>query len=214
METTFRGVQVSLLIVVTMSRHVPRLQRTRAKWTFHTTRPYSAIKFCFVQEPMFDVGFLTSSHFDAYVSDRLAFAARRYSEWIIGSRPSCGPSIVQTTTSVSGNPIYVQSSPKACTTMSKKAKKTAKLPRPKRLKNPLELSTQQVPPKPRKALDKDVHHHVKKIQLNRMVKKASMPWMQSIDARYMNYEQSATYCSKRLENQTRRRALQSSRYGP
>ena len=118
METTFRGVQVSLLIVVAMSRHVPRLQRTRAKWTFHTTRPYSAIKFCFVQEPMFDVGFLTSSHFDAYVSDRLAFAARRYSEWIIGSRPSCGPSIVQTTTSASGNPVYVQSSPKTCTTTS------------------------------------------------------------------------------------------------
>ncbi|UIZ25444.1 hypothetical protein KXD40_006248 [Peronospora effusa] len=205
METTFRNVQVSLVIVVAMSSHVPRLQRTRAKWTFNAIRPYSPIKFCFVQEPMFDVGFLTSSHFDAYVSDRLDFAARRYSEWVIGSRPRCAPSIVHTTMS----PVPVQPSPRTCTTTPNKLKKTAKLPKPKQLKHPDELSTQQVPLKTSKPQNEDVHHHTKKKQINRMVKR-----MQPVKSRYMDYKHSATFLSRRLENQTRRHALQSSRHGP
>ncbi|KAI9918022.1 hypothetical protein PsorP6_012997 [Peronosclerospora sorghi] len=87
METTYRGVEVSLVIVVALSPNVSsHLQQTRATWAFNASKSYSLEALCVNQEAMFCVGFLTSSHFNAYVSDRMEFAARRYLEWSKGSR--------------------------------------------------------------------------------------------------------------------------------
>ncbi|CAH0481473.1 unnamed protein product [Peronospora belbahrii] len=199
METTFRGVQVSLAIVAVQTPHVPphrRRQRIRAMWAFDAELLDSPTTYCFVQRPMLDVGFLTLAHFEAYVLDRLEFAAHRYSEWFIGSRPS---SIVPMSIVASRCPVREKTITRTCNKAVKKIEKTTKL-----LTQHYSLHTSD-------SKDNDKHQCVKQIQ--KMAKVSSVSWTQpvDIDPRYMNYEHSPAYRARRMENLARRNALQSSR---
>ncbi|KAI9917602.1 hypothetical protein PsorP6_012953 [Peronosclerospora sorghi] len=166
METTYRGVEVSLVIVVALSPNVSsHLQQTRATWIFNASKSYSLEAFCVNQEPMFRVGFLTSSHFNAYVSDRMEFAARRYLEWTTGSRLGRTPRhALSTSTKYSSNATR-------CAAIATKLQLKIRNRNTKRRPAKVMLSMCTAPKK--------------------SLKSVTMPWVHSasIDPRYMVYVQ-------------------------
>ena len=211
METIIQGVRVSLLLVVTWpAKHGHlhlRLQRTRATWKFSTTTlSPQTTTLSFAQRPLFGVGFLTSSVFDAYVSDRLERATRRRLEWTRGSR-------LGSTLPLAHKVKHVHA-PVATRKNSESSESTCKTMAGKTLTGPAAVSIRhgQIPTS--KLQDNKRRHHVVQTKRSTDRLKTSRIAVQKIESRYLSYDKSPAYLTKRMENQMRLRALQSSRERP
>ncbi|EGZ13545.1 hypothetical protein PHYSODRAFT_303062 [Phytophthora sojae] len=203
LRTTSHGIRVSLVLSVAGCHRAPsrlRLQRSQATWTFHDSIRCPHIALRFVQDPAFTIGFVLLSQFDAYVTDRLECATRRHAEWTKGSALCWCPRL---TTAVNVNGTEIATVPqRACT--DKPASEAAQ-------QNSVHLSAGTIA----KAQESRTQSHqqingVKQVKLSK-TKETRRPWTQRFapEARYMKYEQSASYTRRRQENiERRRRALQ------
>uniref|UniRef100_A0AAV1ULU6 Uncharacterized protein n=1 Tax=Peronospora matthiolae TaxID=2874970 RepID=A0AAV1ULU6_9STRA len=211
METTFQGVRVSFVLVITWpANHGPlhlRLQRTRATWTFSTTTLSPQITtLSFAQRPMFGIGFLTSSVFDAYVSDRLERATRRQLEWTRGSRLG--------STLPLAHKVQHAHDPVATRKNSESSESKCKTVASKTLTDAAAVSIQHDHIPTRELQDNKRRHHVVQTKRSTDRLKTIRTAVQKIESRYLSYDKSPAYLTKRMENQIRRRASQFSRERP
>ncbi|CAI5722281.1 unnamed protein product [Hyaloperonospora brassicae] len=215
METACRGVRVSLVLVVTWPpSHVPfrlRLQQTRATWTFEAAAatmcsPYNTCRF--VQKPMSDVGFVTSSLLDAYVSDRLERAARRHFEWTTGSRlGSTFSPLPHKVTSAHAHAAAITRKRVTHSTASTGTKASEPLSA-----TAAEVSTRHDPSQTGNCKDTERHRHV--AQAKRPTGRLRTPRRRPLHktaSRYLLYKNTTAYLRRRTENLRRARALGSSR---
>ncbi|GMF80175.1 unnamed protein product [Phytophthora fragariaefolia] len=214
LNTTYRGIKVSLAVWVSASHRAPpglRLQRTRVAWAFLSvdgvSRPNLRLhcsSLRFVQVPVSTVGLVSLAQFDAYVTDRLDFAARRHDEWTKGSRLCWSPYLA--TVNASGI-----SQPPDASDM-KISQQDATFTRNDETITILQtyaiLMSKTTAEHPRQ--HNENQRHISQVSCDEM-KGARQCRVQPpvAEARYMNYEQSISYTRRREANVERRRALQS-----
>ncbi|GMF11421.1 unnamed protein product [Phytophthora lilii] len=215
LTSTAHGVTVSLaLSVASCHRASPnlRIQRTCATWYFSVNsgghRSVNSYQCYAAQPPMFAIGLVTSTLFDAYVADRLEVAAHCHAERLNGSKLRWSPHLLT---------VSIGSLASTSTTKSEDGEGAATVDIPEvperlmgsgRVKDVQAIATEQDKelPEERQSRPDEV------CEIG--VAPATMPTRRlplfKVKARYLDYEQSDAYVTKRSRNIERRRARQSS----